>query len=338
MAGDTGRVTQRGWQTWRVATERALYGPEGFYRSASEGPRDHFRTSVHASPLFARAVLTLAHAADLRQVVDVGAGRGELLSALHALDPALRLVGVEKASRPTDLADDIEWVTDLPTDLDALLVANEWLDNLPVDVVEQAPDGARLVEVDATGAERLDGPPSAADAEWLATWWPLTDTGHRAEVGRPRDDAWASAVSALRRGVALAVDYAHTRDDRPPHGSLTGYRHGRLVRPVPDGSCDLTSHVALDACAVAGRRAGATATTVLTQRAALHALGVRGTPPDPRTADADPTGYLRALRDAGEAAELTAAGGLGDFTWLVQSVATELPPPLRQDPVTGTER
>ncbi|HEX6920890.1 MAG TPA: hypothetical protein VF314_11705, partial [Actinomycetes bacterium] len=63
---------------WREATERALYGEGGFFRRTT-GPGAHFRTSVHASPLFARAVLTLARAADLDTVVDVGAGHGELL-------------------------------------------------------------------------------------------------------------------------------------------------------------------------------------------------------------------------------------------------------------------
>jgi hypothetical protein len=37
---------------------------------------------------------------------------------------------------------------------------------------------------------------------------------------------------------------------------------------------------------------------------------------------------VRALAGAGEAAELTAAGGLGDFGWLVQPVG--IPDPLAQ--------
>ena len=44
--------------SWRVATERALYGPDGFFRRHRPGA--HFRTSVHASPLFAEAVARLA--------------------------------------------------------------------------------------------------------------------------------------------------------------------------------------------------------------------------------------------------------------------------------------
>ena len=327
------------WRTWRVATEHALYGDGGFYRR-TRGPAAHFRTSVHASRLFAQAVLALARSAGLRTVVDVGAGRGELVAALHLLDPALRLLAVEVADRPARLPAGVAWLHEMPTGLDALVVANEWLDNVPVDVVALTTAGPRLVEVDRRGVERPGPAPGTADRAWVARWWPLDELGQRAEVGRPRDQAWAQVLAALGSGVAVAVDYAHSRDSRPPQGSLAGYADGRRVAPVPDGSCDITSHVALDACAAAGESAGATATRLLSQREALHALGVRGRAPDLRTSGADPAGYLAALRDAGEAAELTYRGSLGGFSWLVQSVGRPLPPvlePLPAQPLTGTE-
>ncbi|MEV5768855.1 hypothetical protein AB0L34_30400, partial [Micromonospora sp. NPDC052213] len=75
---------------WRDAMDRALYGPGGFFVAGS-GPADHFRTSVHASPAFAAALLRLVEQVDAAlghparlDVVDVGAGRGELLRALSA--------------------------------------------------------------------------------------------------------------------------------------------------------------------------------------------------------------------------------------------------------------
>ena len=81
--GNGGRAG-RGRRGWRAATEAALYGPGGFYRRP-EGPAGHFRTSVHASPLFAQAVARLLCRVDeaLRRppaldFVDMGAGRGEL--------------------------------------------------------------------------------------------------------------------------------------------------------------------------------------------------------------------------------------------------------------------
>ncbi len=97
---------------WQQAWEAALYGPQGFYRSALPGR--HFRTSVHASPLFAEAVLRLVRAAGLDTVVDLGAGAGELLVGLRSMDPELRLIGVEIRPRPEDLPADVHWTDGLP--------------------------------------------------------------------------------------------------------------------------------------------------------------------------------------------------------------------------------
>jgi SAM-dependent MidA family methyltransferase len=313
------------WMSWREATERALYGPAGFYRG-SEGPAAHFRTSVHASPLFAQALLRLARACDLTTVVDVGAGRGELLVALRALAPGLELVGVERAPRPHDLPADVDWLDAVPPRCTALVVANEWLDNVPVDCVELTTSGPRTVLVDpSTGRESLGDPPSPEDTAWLERWWPLVRPGQRAEVGAPRDAAWGAAVADVGRGVLVAVDYAHRRGDRPPHGSLTGYRRGRQVPPVPDGTCDVTSHVALDACAAAGEPAGATGTLLTAQAGALTALGLTAVPPPPELVRTEPLAYLAGLAEARQAAELLSPGGLGGFGWLVQSVGMPLP-------------
>ncbi|MEU8758472.1 SAM-dependent methyltransferase [Streptomyces sp. NPDC048659] len=313
----------REWQGWREATEKALYGPGGFFLRP-EGPAGHFRTSVHASPLFAGAVARLLVrtaeelATDELALVDVGAGRGELLTGvLAALPPGLRVraYGVERAARPPGLDPGIVWTDRVPEGERGLLFANEWLDNVPVDVAEADEDGTpRRVEVRADGAERLGAPVTGPDAEWLERWWPLREPGERAEIGRPRDEAWAGAVAALAAGTAVAADYGHVRASRPPFGTLTGFREGREVPPVPDGGRDLTAHVAMDACAAA------TGAELVTQREALRDLGLTGTRPPLALASSDPAGYVRALAAAGEAAELLAPGGLGDFLWLVRRV------------------
>ncbi|MFC7794513.1 SAM-dependent methyltransferase [Streptomyces cinereoruber] len=321
-------MTDETWRGWREATERALYGPGGFYLRP-EGPAGHFRTSVHASPLFAGAVARLlAEVAeelgtDEVDLVDVGAGRGELLAGVLAATAgsglAVRAHAVERAGRPDGLDPRVEWTDRPPRGARGLLFANEWLDNVPVDVAEADAAGTvRYVEVLPDGTERLGAPVSGADAEWLERWWPLREPGARAEIGRPRDEAWAAAVASLAAGRAVAVDYAHVRGSRPPFGSLTGFRAGREVPPVPDGSRDLTSHVALDACAAAS--SGGADTELVTQREALRRLGVTGDRPPLALASTDPAGYVRALSSAGEAAELTARGGLGDFLWLTRRV------------------
>ncbi|MGW2708466.1 SAM-dependent methyltransferase [Streptomyces sp. NPDC001356] len=352
---------------WRAAAGAALYGPGGFYRRP-EGPAGHFRTSVHASPLFARAVARLLCRVDaalgrppVLDFVDLGAGRGELVGGVLAALPAdvaarARAYAVEIADRPAGLDDRITWLSELPETVTGLLFANEWLDNVPVDVVEVDSAGVpRLVLVAEDGSERLGEPVTGAPADWLARWWPLpAERGLRAEVGLPRDLAWASAVGRVARGLAVAVDYAHSVDTRPPFGTLTGFREGRQTTPVPDGSCDITAHVALDACAAAAvtrhtpsgaahtpsgtahAPSGTAATRelpsarLLTQRTALRALDITGARPPLALASSDPSAYVRALATAGEAAELTAPGGLGDFGWLLQPVG--IPDPLEPDP------
>lgn len=315
------------WRGWREAAQAALYGDEGFYRRP-EGPAGHFRTSVHASPLFAAAVARLlagiARELDTGTIalVDVGAGRGELLTGvLAALPEGLEVVpyAVEVAARPPGLDPRIEWCAEPPAGITGLLFANEWLDNVPAGVAEADADGVpRYVRVRTSdGAERLGDPVAGADAAWLERWWPLSAPGERAEIGRPRDAAWARAAGCVAAGLAVAVDYAHVRGARPPFGTLTGFRGGREVRPVPDGSRDLTAHVALDACAAAVPYARAELTD---QRTMLRRLGVGGDRPPLSLAATDPAGYLSALAAAGEAAELTARGGLGDFGWLLHRV------------------
>jgi SAM-dependent MidA family methyltransferase len=308
--------------SWKQAWDAALYGPTGFFRR--ESPVAHFRTSVHASPLFAQALVRLARDAGLDTVVDIGAGRGELLSQIRALDPGLDLLGVEVAPRPSGLHPAIAWTTALPESVDGLIVANEWLDNIPCHVAEVDKAGTlRMVHVDPTsgaeswGSALTHGSVPVTLREWVERWWPVdrAQPGLRVEIGSSRDTAWADVVARLTHGIAVAIDYGHVRSDRPAYGSIRSYRHGREVDVLPDGSRDLTAHVAVDS--VANRVDG----RVRTQREVLAELGVSGQRPALALASADPTAYVRRLATATEAAELTAAGGLGDFYWVTSARA-----------------
>ncbi|MFF0150823.1 SAM-dependent methyltransferase [Micromonospora sp. NPDC005203] len=403
--------------SWQDAMSRALYGPGGFF-VAGTGPADHFRTSVHASPAFATALLRLISEVDAAlghpprlDVVDVGAGRGELLHSLLRLvaaEPAVgvavrastasarplgeeppsgtvrpslaervRFTAVEYADRPKNLPEEISWTAQIPTKITGVLLATEWLDNVPLDIAVQTEDGWRYLLVDPeSGTETTGDPVSPADLEWLTKWWPSaaspvsadsdprlavtwadatsgSESGsraarpaqgssltarsrpgcpetphpdHRAEIGRTRDEAWASAVRKIERGLAVAIDYGHLRDSRPVHGTLTGYRAGRQVPPVPDGSSDVTAHVAMDSVASAGAAVARCAYSLVSQREALRALGADGGRPPLSLAGTDPAGYVRALAAASAVAELTDPAGLGGHLWLRQPVGIPLGP------------
>ncbi|HCU48464.1 MAG TPA: hypothetical protein DGG94_01300 [Micromonosporaceae bacterium] len=300
--------------------EQALYGPDGFF--VHHRPAEHFRTSAH-SPLFALALSRFISKVDSAlgnpdplEIVDIGAGSGELLTnVLKTLPAALlrrvRPVAVEipvirdlyaghADDTPRELPDhaDLGWRSDIPDGIVGVLLATEWLDNVPLDLAEN-------------GCYLYDGEPvSAQDAEWISRWWP--SPSGIVEIGRSRDEAWASAVGKLRAGVALTVDYGHLASTRPSLPTVTGFRDGREVEPLLDGSTDITCHVAMDSvAAAAGIRY-----TLKRQREALQELGVSGARPPLELAHKDPVGYVRALAEASEAATLTDPDGLGGHWWL----------------------
>ena len=331
----TDRAFADGPLPWSLAWHAAAHGGTGFWTTGpgTDGPAAHFRTAAHAGTALGRALSVLVRDVDTRlghpdrlDVVDLGAGHGELLTALlrHVDDdlrPRLRPVAIDVRPRPAGLDERIAWITGsvpeaVPNDVHGLLLAHELLDEIPLDVVEVDDDGrVRLVLVDADGSETL-GPllEDVDDLAWLAAWWPVDEPGTRAEIGRTRDDVWAACVARLARGTAVAVDYGHTRDERDAgrydHGTLTAYRDGRQVAPVPDGTANLTAHVAADSVARASGGA------LRTQRESLHALGFSAALPESSLAAHDPSAYADALQAASDAAELLDPSGLGAFAWV----------------------
>lgn len=301
---------------WRDAWWEALYAPDGFYRRG-EGPAGHFTTSAHGGlgAVLAEVVANLADEAGVCRVVDFACGRGELLRHLHDLRPDLELTGVDVVDPPVDLPPAIDWVRSpggatLPPelrDLDALVLAHEWLDVVPCTVAEVDEDGIlREVLVDESGTESLGDELSTAERAWVDTWWPTSTPGDRVEVGLSRDEALADLLSRSRTGVTIAVDYGHTKASRPSEGTLTAYREGVLTEATPDGQRDLTAHVATDSLG---------ADEIVTQRDLFHRLGFTAATPDHASATTDPLGYVEALGRASTIAALTDPHGLGGFHW-----------------------
>ncbi|MFC6704138.1 SAM-dependent methyltransferase [Flexivirga alba] len=192
------------------------------------------------------------------------------------------------------------------------MIAHEWLDVVPCTIAEY--DGAvwRTVEVDPSSEERLAGPVVGTDLQWLQqNWRPGETEGDRAEIGSTRDAAYRDLLSRIDSGLLALVDYGHLRADRPRWGTLTGYRDGVQCPPRPDGSTDITAHVAMDTLG---------AGELVRQRALFDQLGLRPEAPAIALAREDPPAYLEGLAERGSYAQLTATSGLGDFWWAITTI------------------
>lgn len=310
---------------WSIAWSQAAFGPDGFWRR--ETPAAHFATSTGS--VLALAMVRLLGEVDARlgspttlDVIDVGAADGRLLGEMDALlegtdlGSRAQLTGIDVRARPIDLSADIAWIAadatrdGLPV-VRGLVMAHEWLDEVPLDIVQRDAHGQdRVVLVDEDGCETLGAPPAADANAWIAAWWPLHAGGERAEIGISRDAAWERLCAMVEAGTLLATDYGHVASERRP--TLRGYRHGNVVEPTPDGTCNITAHVAIDSCAAVTPPDMAVASW--TQAAALASLGLPGNLPDPTLLTSQE--YARELSLAWEAQALRDPAGRGSFTWL----------------------
>ncbi len=311
---------------WRIAWERSQLGADGFYRRADTRSRDHFRTSSHVGEPLALAMCALLGDIDARlyqparlDLVDVGAGEGELLSAVVTASrdfewsDRLRPLAIDVRPRPNHLNPAIGWLEGLapdvvPAGLRGLLVASELLDDVPCDVVVTDDYGdRRVVLVDSAGRESVGECASPATTEWL-DWWRAASRqpGARAEVGTTRDRMCRELVDRVEHGMAVFIDYSFN-DEPFTQPTLVGYQHGRLVRPIPDGRCNLTAHVELRSCAAAVAERGDV--QLLRQAAAVHALV-------PEQSGAG----IAEMSFASQLDESTALRGLGAHQWLTVGI------------------
>jgi len=266
------RIRREGPLRFDAFQAAALYDPSGGYyeRPGRVGRSGDFVTGASWHPAFARCLLRLAarlaeEAGEPVDVVDVGAGEGELLG--HLADgkpdaPGLRLAGVERSetrrAAATAAVPEARLhadVSGLPERVTGLVVAYELFDALPVRALRVGEDGAlleRRVGLDDGGAFAWVDAPCPDGAELLAA---LTRRGASPERGqllevRPGVPALAREIARrLDRGLLLAFDYgASTRALYGPArtgGTLEAFLGHTVTRDVlsEPGSRDVTSWV-----------------------------------------------------------------------------------------------
>jgi NADH dehydrogenase [ubiquinone] 1 alpha subcomplex assembly factor 7 len=223
---------------------------------------------------------------DVVHYVELGPGRGTLArDALGAarrfgLVPEIHFVEASRTLRTVQqqLFPDACWHDDLaslPDDAPLLIVANEFLDALPVRQLVRTASGwrERMVGLDGDRLMAIAGaqPMDAAVPPALAT----TREGAIIETS----PAVATVVGEVARrltaqgGAALIVDYGRIA---PAHGSsLQALRAHQKVDPFAfPGEADLTAHVDFSALPAIAQTAGARWTGTTEQGAFLTALGL----------------------------------------------------------------
>ncbi len=203
--------------------ELALYHSEyGYYRRSRDpfGIKGDFYTAGQLQPVFGE--LLAAYAAELQSsdfqestfsVLEMGSGRGELRSSL---------------SRWNYLGYD--WNGDaLPSSMQGLIIANEFFDALPVDLLIRTERQWRELGV-AIGNERFVlqdmRPPEQALNEFARRYGSAVCSGGRLEVNLQAAE-WLKKLAKLQAaGRLLIIDYGYSAAelDRFAEGTLMAYR------------------------------------------------------------------------------------------------------------------
>ncbi len=257
----------------RITVEAFMEACNSYYYSTRDplGRAGDFTTAPEISQMFGELVgaaladvWTRAGRPDVRYV-ELGPGRGTLASdALRmmrsaGLNPPVSFVETSETLRGVQLTavPGAEWherIEDLPRNLPLLVVANEFLDALPI-------------RQHVAGAERH----VVAVGDGLA----FDRDGEIVETSPARDSAVRALTEGLvaAGGVALVIDYGFIRSG--PGDTLQAVKGHRFAAVLDrPGEQDLTSHVDFQRVADVARDAGAAVAGPAEQGPWLERLGI----------------------------------------------------------------
>jgi SAM-dependent MidA family methyltransferase len=254
-----GHLDDDGLMQFSRFMELALYEPGlGYYSAGLHklGPSGDFVTSPELGSLFAAClagqVSELAAELGAYDILEIGAGTGRLASDLLKSLPRehlpgrylilersadLREVQRQEIGARKDLLERVEWLDRPPAaDWEGVLVANEVLDALSVERFRQGENGVEQMCVRTT-ADGLDwgfrpAPPELerAVAHIVSDTGNPFRTGYRSEVNLHLEPWLRSVTGALKRGLALFIDYGYPRSEyylpeRSDGTLMCHYRH-----------------------------------------------------------------------------------------------------------------
>ncbi len=324
----------------------ALYDEKGgFYQQGGRaGRKGDFLTSPEVGPLFGAVI---ANAIDIwwrdcgepREftVFEWGAGPGTLARSVLAANPevlqhqALRWYAIERSAQQRSLHPKhplLSSVADAPTHTVAagLVLANEFLDNLPFDLYQRR--GQSWVELRVSnhhnqrdfvlvGAAALDAS-SPLTEELNSLFDGSLPDGVQVVYQRAAQEWLTQALGSLIEGRVVVFDYADTTPELAARGSWvrSHANHSRLGAGdwlLNPGACDITADVAIDQLELVRK-----ADFNRSQRAFLQYFGIdefveQGRQRWQATAHVGDLAALRGLSRVSEAKALCDPDGLGSF-------------------------
>lgn len=296
-------VEQNHWIPFSRFMEMALYEPQlGYYSGGSHkiGAEGDFITAPTLSPLFAECLARqlndlLPHTAG--NIYEFGAGTGHLAADLlkHLPDSLNHYYIIELSAElaerqrqwiqtqvPTELAQKVIHVSQLPDTFDGILIGNEVLDAMPVERIQRQNGQWQQIGVSWENGQFIQTPHPLHSPELIRSateYFPAIDD-YTSEL-HPTQYAFVYTLAQkLTRGGMIWIDYGfdasqyyHPQRDE---GTLIGhYRHHTIHDPFFQvGLTDLTAHINFTDIAQAGTDAGLDLIGYTTQTHFLLNLGI----------------------------------------------------------------
>ena len=320
--------------------QTALYLPGlGYYVAGAQkfGAAGDFVTAPELTVLYGRTlaaqVAAILDGTRGREIVELGAGSGRLTADLLTTFETnatpitrYRIVEVSAELRERQRAtiermapsqsSRVEWLTELPSQIDGAVIMNEVLDAIPVHLIARR-GGAWLERGVTLETDRFAWAERALLDERLAALavarFPV-DGDYLSEINPAAEALTEDIGRRLTAGAALVIDYGFPRAEyyhpERNEGTLVGhYRHRAHADPfLWPGLSDLTAHVDFTAIAEAGERAGLAVAGFTTQASFLLACGLLD-----RLREAGPPESLAYLREAAAVQTLTSATEMGEL-------------------------
>ncbi len=274
----------------------------GYYMTRDPlGRAGDFTTAPEVSQIFGELIgiwcistWQMMGAPDDLHLVELGPGRGTLMADLlratkimpgfdesthvHLVDTSPALAARQQKALARS-GFDIAWhshIDEVPAG-NTLIVANEFLDALPVRQIERGEAGwhERMVGLDADGQLTLGLAADPLPANLIPDWAHRAAPGSIAELAPARDAYCRTIASRLGSdpGAALLIDYGHTASGIGD--TLQAVQHhqpvGILHQP---GEADLTAHVDFAAAKALFDAEGLTTHGPITQSRFLAGLGL----------------------------------------------------------------